>query len=53
MRLVNEEFLACHLTEEELRGLGMAEYIGIVQGGMLVQALKTGRRTRASKRQRR
>ncbi len=45
MRLVSEEFLACHLAEEELRELGMAEYIGVARGGMLVQALETGRRT--------
>jgi len=44
MRLVSEEFLACHATEEELRELGMAEYIGIAQRGMLVQALETSRR---------
>ncbi|KKM27707.1 hypothetical protein LCGC14_1571970 [marine sediment metagenome] len=45
MRLVGEEFLACHLSDKELGELDMAEYIGIAQRGLLVQALETGRRT--------
>lgn len=68
MRLVSEEFLACHLNDQALRKVGMAEYIGVAQRGLLVQALKTGHRnlvrqmvraeraartpTRASKKQR-
>ena len=68
MRLVCLEFLGCHLTDEELRELGMAEFIGVSQRGLLVGALETSRHnlvrqmvqaegaakkpTRASKRQR-
>ncbi len=44
MRLVGDEFLACHLTDEKLRELGMAEFIGVCQRGMLVRALETARR---------
>jgi len=44
MRLISEEFLAYHMTADELRELEMPEYIGIAQRGLLVRALETGRR---------
>ncbi len=44
IRLLGEEFLACHLSDQKLRALGMTEYIGVGHRGLLVQALEQARR---------